>query len=430
MVRTQKNYAAAIAQIAACLVLCFAAALAQAQTYQVLYNFRGGSDGANPYSGLTMDAAGNLYGTTSGAGYTGGYCAQDYGCGTVFKLSHHGSGWTFTPLYAFRGDSGSNNDAAIPFAGVVFGPDGSLYGTTVAGGGGNCSYFHNGCGAVFKLSPLPTVCKSALCPWNETVIYDVAANNGEEAAGEVIFDPAGNLYSTVDIGGQYDGGYVFELTPSYGVWTEQTLHEFNPVSGDCGGPMAGLVFDAAGNLYGTGFDGCAGGYGGVFQLTPTASGWTENILLNFYDSGYGYGSYAGLTPNRNGGFYGTTGDLGPGGHGAVFELTPSNGGWVYSLVYAFGGDGGAYPRAPVTVDASGNLYGTTDNSGPLGIGDGTVYELTLSNGTWTQNVLHYFTGSDGQFPVSNVLIDAQGNLYGTTSYGGAYGQGVVWEITP
>jgi uncharacterized repeat protein (TIGR03803 family) len=406
--------------------------LAQAQTYQVLYNFTGGADGANPYAGLTMDAAGNLYGTANVGGYTGNYCASNYGCGTVFKLTRHSSGWTFTPLYAFKGDdvNGGENDGAYPVAAVTIGPDGSLYGTTEAGGGGSCYYFHNGCGAVFKLSPPPAACKTALCPWRETVIYSLASDSGFEAVGDVIFDSAGNLYGTVALGGPYDGGYVFELTPSYGGWTEQTVYAFNPNNEDCNAPMAGLVFDASGNLYGTANNGCGLLYGGVFQLVPSGSGWTENILLRLNGFGDGDGTEASLTPDGRGGFYGTTEGLGPNGHGTVFELTPSDGGWAYSLVYGFGGGGGAYPAAPVTLDASGNLYGTTVNSGDLGIGDGTVFQLTFSGGAWTQNVLHYFEGSDGQYPHSNVLRDPNGNLYGTTSYGGAYNNGVVWEITP
>ena len=405
--------------------------IAQGQTYQVLYNFTGGADGGFPAAGLTMDAAGNLYGTAAEGGYTGGPCASDGGCGTVFKLTHRGSGWTFAPLYAFKGDSG-NNDGAIPIAGVTIGPDGSLYGTTEAGGGGNCYYFQDGCGAVFKLSPPPTLCKSALCPWNETVIYSVAYNNGFEALGDVIFDSAGNLYSTVALGGPLDGGYVFELTPSDGRWTEKTLYAFDPNNEDCNAPMAGLVFDASGNLYGTANNGCGALYGGAFQLVPSGSGWAENIILRLNGFGDGDGTTAPLTPDGRGDFYGTTSDLGPNEHGTIFELTPSDGGFVYSLVYGFGGAGGAYPAAPVTVAsyASGHLYGTTGNSGGLGIGDGTVYEMTFSDGTWTQNVLHYFQGSDGKFPSSSVLIDANGNLYGTASQGGAYGQGVVWEIRP
>jgi uncharacterized repeat protein (TIGR03803 family) len=419
------------ALVTLCALTMVATQPAGAQTYKVLYNFTGGGDGANPYAGLTMDGAGNLYGTAASGGYTGGYCGTDGGCGTVFKLTHHGSGWTLAPLYAFKGDSGTNYDAAIPIARVIFGPDGSLYGTTEAGGGGDCSYFHNGCGAVFKLSPPATACKAVLCPWTETVLYRVAQDNGDEASGDVIFDSAGNLYGTVTLGGQLDGGYVFELTPSGGGWSEQILYSFNPNDVDCNAPMAGLVFDASGNLYGTANNGCGALYGGVFQLVPSGSGWTENILLRLNGFGNGDGTQADLAPDGQGNFYGISNDLGPNEHGTVFELSPSNGGFEYSLAYAFGGQGGAYPRAPVTVDARGTyIYGTTTNTGPLGIGDGAVYELTLFNGIWTQTVLHYFGGSDGQYPVSSVLVDANGNLYGTASYGGAYGNGVVWEITP
>ncbi len=419
-----------VALVSLTVIATFLAAVpaAQAQTYQVLYNFTGGSDGANPYDGLTMDGAGNLYGTAISGGYTGGACASDLGCGTVFRLSRHGSGWIFTRLYAFLGDTGSHNDAATPGAGVTFGPDGSLYGATEAGGGGNCYYFGDGCGAVFKLSPPPTVCKTALCPWDETVIYRLAYNSGEESEGNVIFDSAGNLYGTVALGGQYDGGYVFELTPSNGGWTEQTLYSFNSVSGDCGLPTSELVFDKSGNLYGTTFDGCSNNYGGVFQLVPSGgSGWSENILLNF--TGYNGDYPDGLMIDSQGNLYGTASGEGPNGGGTVFELSPSNGGWAYSLVYAFGKTGGAFP-GPVMMDGNGNLYGTTGHDNPLLSGDGVVYKLTPSNGTWTETVLHYFEGSDGQFPSGSVLIDANGNLYGTTSYGGAYDNGVVWEITP
>lgn len=404
---------------------------AHSQTYQVLYNFTGGGDGAEPFAGLTMDASGNLYGTTYVGGYTGGACASNGGCGTVFKLTHRRSGWTFAPLYAFKGDEGVNYDPAFPDARVIFGPDGSLYGTSEAGGGGDCYYFHNGCGTVFRLSPPATVCKSVFCPWNDSVIYRAASDNGFEALGDVTFDAAGNLYSTVALGGTYNGGYAFELTPSHGGWTSQVIYAFNPSNG-CNAPMAAMVFDAAGNLYGTANNGC--GYGGVFQLVPSGSGWTENVLLELNGFGNGDGTQADLTPDGNGGFYGTATGLGPGGHGTVFQLAASNGSWTYVLVHAFsGGNDGAYPTAAVTrtVDASGtHLYGTTGNSGDLGIGDGAVYELTYSNGSWTETILHFFEGVDGKYPASTVLFDADGNMYGTTSQGGAYGYGVIWEITP
>jgi len=400
---------------------------AQAQSYKVIYNFTGGQDGAYPLAGLTMDAAGNLYGTASYGGYSGGSCAKYSGCGTVFKLIHKGSGWTFNPLYMFQGDFEGNNDAANPAARVVFGPDGSLYGTTEAGGGGSCSYYGYGCGAVFKLSPPPTACKTALCPWTDTVLYGAAADKGELLAGEVVFDQAGNLYSTVALGGQYQGGYIFELTPSYNGWTRKILYSFNPES-NCNDPQAGLVFDASGDLLGTANTGCAFNVGGVFQLTPSGGSWTESIVHSFNDNKDGDGSMASLTPDGHGGFYGTTFDLGPNSGGTVFQLTPSNGGWMFSLVYAFGiDDNGEALVAPVTLDANGNLYGTNFECLHC---RGTVFKLTPSNGTWTETVLHRFTGSDGSYPYSNVAMDANGNLYGTASSGGAYGYGVIWEITP
>ncbi|MGB9254714.1 MAG: choice-of-anchor tandem repeat GloVer-containing protein [Candidatus Korobacteraceae bacterium] len=415
-----------------CAAIFSVAVLAQAQTLQVLYNFTGGSDGQYPSGGLTIDAAGNLYGTAPLGGNFGGSCGpqEPYsGCGTVFKLSHRGTGWTFAPLYAFRGDD-FNYDGANPEGGVVFGPDGGLYGTTLNGGGGNCTYYNDGCGTAFKLSLPATVCKAALCPWNEKVIYSVARDKGQESYGNVAFDSAGNLYGTVTLGGQLDGGYVYELTPSNGQWTEQIVHWFDPDNEDCNAPMAGVLLDASGNLYGTANNGCHTLYGGVFQFQPSGSGWNENILLNFNGLGDGDGSVAALASDSHGNLYGTTDDLGPNGGGTIFELTPSDGGWVYSLVYGFGKFGqGAYPTAPVTVDASGNLYGSTGKTA-VDSGNGLVFEMTPSNGAWTETVLHYFLGTDGLYPSGNVVIDAHGNLYGTTSMGGAYGYGVIWEITP
>ena len=422
-----------MAILAGVLVLgSFAAEMAQGQTLQVLHSFTGGSDGQYPFAGLTIDRAGNLYGTTAYGGNFGGACGPQQsfsGCGTVFKLTHRGSGWTFAPLYAFKGFA-YDYDAANPAARVVFGPDGSLYGTTASGGYGSCRYFGYGCGTVFKLSPPATVCKTVLCPWTDTVLYDAAQDSGEDLSGDVVFDSAGNLYSTVALGGGLNADdYVFELTPSNGGWTSQVIYSFIPNDVDCTNPMAGLVFDASGNLYGTANNGCGQLYGGVFQLSPSESGWTENILLRFNGIGNGDGSEADLTPDGHGGFFGTTVDLGPSSGGTVFNLTPSDGGWAYSLVYGFGVRDGAYPTAPVTLDASGNLYGTTGKTA-VDSGNGLVFELSPSNGGWTETVLHYFLGTDGLYPSSNVVMDANGNLYGTTSQGGDYGYGVVWEITP
>ncbi|MGA7754304.1 MAG: choice-of-anchor tandem repeat GloVer-containing protein [Candidatus Sulfotelmatobacter sp.] len=388
--------------------------LAQAQTLTVLHNFSGASDGAQPPSGLTMDSAGDLYGVAISGGM---------GYGVVYKMTHGVGGWRMTTLYRFRG----GYDGAYPVAAPVFGPDGALYGTTSGGGEGCGSY---GCGTVYRLAAPASSCKTALCEWTETGLYRAVTDNGEELDGQVLFDRAGNIYSTVGLGGESDGGYVFELTPSGQRWTRQILYSFKPRQGDCNDPHAGLVFDSSGNLYGTADTGCPLISGGVFELTPSAQGWTESILRSFNDRTDGYGSYAPLTPDGQGNFYGTTFDLGPQGGGTIFELTPSGQGWAFSIVWTFNeyDDNGANPYDPVSLDAAGNLYGTTFEC--FGY-YGTVFKLTPSNNGWAETVLYRFLdGDDGGWPESSVVMDAQGNLYGTTAEGGADDNGVVWEITP
>ena len=185
----------------ACALAVLLAQLTQAQTFTVLHNFT--SQDGESYAGLTIDASGNLYGTTLGGG--------DAGYGTVFELRHLNSGWVFTPLYAFTG----GNDGAGPFSRVIFGPEGSLYGTTTAGGGGSCSsvYYYPGCGTVFRLRRPATACKTALCSWTETVLYRfTGGTDGAYPYGDVIFDRAGNIYNTGLLGGSYGFGVVYELT--------------------------------------------------------------------------------------------------------------------------------------------------------------------------------------------------------------------------
>jgi hypothetical protein len=166
---------------------------AQAQTFNVLHNFTGGQDGANPYAGVTMDAAGNLYGTTNVGGDLN--CNPPHGCGTVYELKHKGSAFLFNPLYSF---GAVTNDAGIATAPVVFGPDGSLYSTTSYGG-------TLGKGAVFKVRPSPTACKTALCPWSEEVLYSFQGGANGDGANPIglIFDRAGNMYGTTSGGGTY-----------------------------------------------------------------------------------------------------------------------------------------------------------------------------------------------------------------------------------
>ena len=403
----------------------------QAQTFTVIHNFSAGQDGGNPYAGLTLDKAGNLYGTANGGGITGGACGN-YGCGTVFKLKHTNSGWLLNPLYSFQG----GNDGLAPVARVIIGPDGSLYGTTQNGGGSNPG------GTVFKLAPYPTACRTALCAWQETQLY--AFKGGSDGAlpgpGDVVFDPAGNLYGTTKEGGASLCGFlcgtVYQLTPSNGGWTKSVLYNFMAGS-DGKMPYAGVIFDQAGNLYGTTYEGGVGNFGTAFQLTCGAGGCTDNVLHSFTNGGDGGSPIGGLIFDQSGNLYGAGSDGGTGGDGTVFELSPSGGGWTFSVLYNFTSPIGAQcgPWAGLVMDAAGNLYGTTYCDGVYG--HGSVFELSPSGRGWTYKDLHDFTGgSDGGSPISNVVFDANGNLYGTASGGGnlscnnGSGCGVVWEITP
>jgi uncharacterized repeat protein (TIGR03803 family) len=372
-------------------------------TFNVLHSFTGGADGGTPTAGLTMDKAGNLYGVTG-----------LYAAGTVFKLTYKGSGWVFTPLYSFQG----GNDGANPEARVTVGPDGNLYGTTAGGGG-------SGWGTVFKLQPSPTACKTALCPWTETVLYRFSGgSDGGYPLAELVFDHAGNLYGTATYGGDqncYDGcGVVYKLTPSGGGWTESVLYSFTGGT-DGSNPEAGLIFDPAGNLYGTASGGGSNGNGTVYQLTPSGSGWTEKTIYSFTGGSDGGTPQASPVLDPAGNLYGTS-------TAAVYELSPSGGGWTFSVLYNLTG-----PTGALFLDASGNLYGGDPKGGYYK--GGSIFKLAPSNGSWTPTLLYQFTGyGDGDDPIG-VVRDAKGNLYGTTGgggtyYGGVHGNGVVWEITP
>ena len=213
-----------------------------------------------------------------------------------------------------------------------------------------------------------------------------------------------------------------------GMWTENSIYAFSGSNGS--GPLDGVIFDSAGNLYGTTYQGGRYGEGTIFQLSPSM-GWTESVLHSFgylNDGGY---PHAGLIPDQSGNLYGATSDFAPGGGGLVFELSPSGDSWTYLNVYNLSGTAfnRCGPWGNLAVDAAGNLYGTTFCDGPNKLG--SVFKLTFSGGRWIYTSLHDFTGgNDGANPISNVVIDANGNLYGTASVGGALGYGVVWEITP
>ena len=396
-------------------LLVLTSPLAQAQTFTVLHNFTGGQDGGQPLAGVTLDNAGNLYGTASLGGHRGSNCIP--GCGTVFKLNRKNSQWVFTPLYSFVG----GDDGSSPEAPVTIGPDGALYGTTSDGGNSNG-------GTVYRLRPNPGICKFAVCSWAETVLYAFNAGccsgDGYYPWAGVVFDQAGNMYGTTTQGGNRGGGgTVYELSPAGLGWTESVLHGFGLPDGIT--PYSGVIFDSAGNLYGT----TAGGGNGatVYELTPSGSTWTETILQNFSGPD-GDDISAGLIFDQSGNLYGAGYLGGAYGNGTVFELTPSNGSWSISRLYSFLGGQANWPAGTLAMDAAGNVYGAGTAGGAYGFGG--VFKLTPSNGSWTYTSLHDFSGNDGNYPNGSVTFDANGNLYGTTWIGGANGYGVVWEITP
>ncbi len=396
-------------------------AAAQAQTFSVLHTFGNGTLGQYPEAGVVKDRSGNLYGTTTAGGIQ---------FGTVYELSRRGSGWTANPLYIFQGNS--SLDGAIPYSRVIFGANGSLYGTTYHGGGNQSGHCLNGCGIIYNLQPSLTACRTVLCPWNETVLYRFQGGTDGDSPGfgDITFDSAGNIYGTTTRGGAFGQGTVYKLTRTQSDWTESILYSFGGGS-DGSQPWSGVTFDAAGNLYGTTYEGggmgCGGtGCGTVYRLTPAGSGWTESVLHSFQGSNDGSYVYAGLVADQAGNLYGATSYGGSGNGGTIFELTPSGSAWTFNLLYSFIGNYGPYND--LVLDAAGNLYGTEPWPADW---VGKAFKLSPGANGWTFTSLHGFSGSgDGEFPEGTLLLDPDGTIYGTASQDGGDGWGTVWEITP
>jgi uncharacterized repeat protein (TIGR03803 family) len=357
-----------------------------------LYSFTGGNDGSYPFGGVTQDAAGNLYGTTEEGGAPSAYCPN--GCGAVFKLDSAGHE---TTLYSFTGRAAG----AYPWAGVTLDAAGNLYGTTTDGG--------IGFGVVYKVDPTG----------NETVLYSFTSlPDGEHPESSVILDAAGNLYGTTNGGGVAGAGVVYKLDPT---GHKSTLYSFTGADGAF--PVAGVVLDAAGNLYGTtqygGLTGCSSsGCGVVYKLDPTGK---ETVLHSFTGGADGAGPMADVILDASGNLYGTTEVGGAANNGVVFKLDPAG---QQTVLFNFpGGNGGKLPYAGVLQDASGNLYGTTYNGGEANAG--IVYKLDPAG---HETVLCGFPGGAGAKPYGSLVTGAQGNLYGATSNGGVRNEGAVYKM--
>jgi uncharacterized repeat protein (TIGR03803 family) len=339
-------------------------------------------------------------------------------------------------LHSFNNNG---KDGTYPYANLIFDASGNLYGTTEAGGA-------HGYGAVFEFSP------KTGGGWTEKLLHSFGATStdAQRPAAGLILDASGNLYGTTNAGGVYGYGAVFELSPKTGGgWTEKLLHSFNENGVDGAKPNAVLIFDGAGNLYGTTLlGGAVGGpdypYGTVFELSPTAGGhWTETVLYSFgptsTDVTDGYNPFSSLIFDGVGNLYGTTGYGGAYQDGTVFELSPAaGGGWTEAVLYSFGATStdGYNPFSSLIFDGVGNLYGTTNNGGAYHFHNGTVFELSPeAGGLWTETVLHSFNknGTNNQYgyaPYAGLIFDASGNLYGTTTDGGTSGNGTVFEFSP
>ena len=392
---------------------------------KALYTFQSGSDCA-PYGALISDSAGNLYGTTYGD-------RSHYG--TVFQLTPGSGSWTKNVLHSFAGGVDGRN----PVVGLVRDQAGNLYGTAPIGGASSS-------GVVFQLTP-------GSGGWTENVIYTFTGGaDGAEPYASLVLDQAGNLYGTTSQGGATGNGVVFQLTPGSGGWTESVLYSFTGAN-DGGWPMAPLVLDQSGNLYGTTTQGGTAGVGVAFKLSPEvgrlrplastltgtlrpqAGNWTETVLYSFTGGNDGGQPQGGLTREQDGSLYSTTQGGGSDQSGVVFKLRPNisalpgaSSPWTETSIYSFtGGDDGANPDTGLLLDQAGKLDGTAQTGGG---GFGVVFRMTPGSSGWTNSVLYTFTGgADGGFPESTLMQDSAGNLYGTTVAGGQ-GCGVVYQITP
>jgi uncharacterized repeat protein (TIGR03803 family) len=377
------------------MVALLASALAHASTYELLYSFRCGTDGAYPFAGLAIDSLNNLYGTTSRGGA--------YGQGTVFKVSSSG---TETVLYSFPGFP---TDGYYPASDLVRDSAGDLYGTTSYGG-------QFGGGTVFEISAAGV----------ESILYSFSGGTDGGNPNGLVLSSSGNLFGTTYSGGAHGFGTVFELLP---VGTETVLHSFANSTADGSYPFAGLVMDSAGDLYGTTNTGGALGLGTLFDISAAGS---YTVLHSFTGSPLdGANPAARLFLNAQGNLYGTTSFGGAENKGIVFEWSSAG---VETVTHSFTGsvlDGGAQPGGLVGDD-SGNLYGTTLIGGTMGCansGCGLIFDLA-PNGS--ESVLHYFGSppADGHFSYGSPIQDTAGNLYGTTYIAGRFQCGTVFKVAP
>ena len=315
-----------------------------------------------------------------------------------------------------------------PYGGVILDSSGNLYGTTVAGGsGGDCS--GDGCGVVYQLAKSGDT-------WNEIVLYNfTGGDDGFGPGSALVFDKAGNLYGTAPDGGTYQAGVVFQLAPNNGQWTQTVIHAFTGGDDGAVGSLGALLLGADGSLNGVTELGGKYSAGVAYKMSRSGNTWNFTTLYAFQglpDAGFPYG---GLVADSHGRLFGTTYFGGTGGLGSVFVIgagATARTLWKESVLHSFQGtDDASFPTSTLVFDAAGNLYGTSSTGGNPSCDCGTVFKLAPSPGGWTASVLHSFSGSgDGQYPSYGLTSDGNGNYFGVTPVGGLYGQGAVFQITP
>jgi uncharacterized repeat protein (TIGR03803 family) len=313
-------------------------------------------------------------------------------------------------------------DGGEPYKGVTIDRRGNLYGTAVTGGSGGCE---GGCGVVYKLTKMRGT-------WNHTVIH--AFTGGDDGSGpgaRVTVDRSGNVYGMTPTGGTYGVGTIYKIHPHAGTWDFQVIHTFTGGADGATG-SAGRMLLLQGRLYGAATVGGLYGSGVVFELTPAAVGeWDLRVLYSFHGQPDGSFPYGALLRVSSGKIYGTTYYGGENGIGSVYELSPQPvGEWDGRVIYSFqtGSDGNS-PISNLVHDVLGNLYGTTSEGG---LGTGTIFKLTpIGGGQWTESVVHPFEGPpDGGFSYNGMVVDRFGNFYGATVHGGDADDGCVYKFTP
>jgi uncharacterized repeat protein (TIGR03803 family) len=387
----------------------------------VIYSFKGGSDGSQPQNtGLVMDTAGNLYGTTNqgGAGlcYDGQYLV---GCGVIYELSPSGGGgWTETVLYDFTAANGA------PLGQIVLDGNGDLFGCTPGGGA-------FGDGTVFELSRVGN-------SWSFSVLYVFHGRDGMSPVGGIAMDAAGNLYGATYVGGSKNEGTVFQLSNIAGKWTLTRLHSF--VGGNDGlEPWGPVAVNAGGTVYGTTLAGGKyegkGGGGVIYSVAMNNGKWTEKIIHAFQGGLDGLGPRYGIFLGPDGSLYGTATGMGY----KVYRVTFSNGNWQKKNIYGFGPRNLGDPESGMVIDQAGNVYGTTAMLGGNSLG--TVFELSPASGKYFYNytLLYAFRGApDSDLPTGQLVRDGNGDLFGATELGGNTdcgpqsneNCGTVFEIAP